>query len=465
MGPAPETLVEQFQEGRYLSQIGEYDAANAILVGCVITEPGDPDFVDGFLTNLALRQPAAPVVRELPEGVRRAREAEDWSRVLSDGPWSLARAPGNVAILETLADALRVAGEYQAELRYLRRILELTPGDVECHRRAGRAWTRLRNFDEALAEWKRVELMAPEDEEATRIVGLLVIAGSRRRGGIAFEPADLLGDEALRSPRPARAPKPASLLKLGEGRQPRELAGGGGEIERTPIQRLEAAIREYPGDPVLYLQLAPMYLEKGRDYDAEKLLAKGLKETENEPRLRLLWEDVTMQRLDRKIQQAQHRLEVEPSDEARSDYAELCAKRDRMAIDFFAERLKREPDNASLALEIGRRLRQAGRTREALGPLEVALAHEELRCFAAYELAEASLQLRDQSAAFRYFRQAIDGAQGLHEMETKKRALVRAAELAARIKLPALARSYLDPLLRLDPEHREGVALSRQLAS
>lgn len=464
MTQTQELLVEQFQEGRYLSHIDEYDAANVILLGCVVAQPDDVDFVDGFLVNLARRAPrtSCEISHELPAPIADAVRAHDWRRVLREGPPLLVECPWNLPLLQALASAVASLGAGDAELRYLAMAAEGAPGDVELQRRIGRARGKQRQYDEALAAWRQVESLAPEDPDAARMIAMLVTARSRQRNGLPSDRPELLGEEFGRAPRAARRSKPRSLLRIDEGRRPREVPQPPSELKRTPIQQLEAAVREFPSDVVLYLQLAPMYLEKGRDYDAERLLAKGLTETDNEPRIRELWEDVTMLRLGKKIQQAQLRVEIDSSDESRADLADLCLKRDRLEIDVFTSRAKRDPDDTALALELGRRLRQAGRIRESMPYFERAVKDEQFRSAAAYELAECWLGLRDLSAATRYCRQAIDAATRPTDVDIKKRALLRAAELAARMQLPSLARSYLNPLLQLDPDHKEAARLLSQ---
>jgi len=466
MTQTQESLVEQFQEGRYLSHIGEYDAAHAILLGCVTAQPDDVDFVDGFLVNLARRTPrtSGEASSHLPPKIADAAAASDWRRVLDDGPGLLGEDPWNVALLETMASAAATLGAGDVELRYLAMAAETAPLNVELQRRMGRARAKLRQYDEALTAWRQVESLAPEDADASRMIAMLVTARSRQRHGLPSDRPELLGAEFGRSPRAARRSKPRSLLRIDEGRRAREIPQSQSEIKRTPIQQLEAAVREFPSDVILYLQLAPMYLEKGRDYDAERLLAKGLTETDNESRIRQLWEDVTMLRLGKKIQQAQMRVEIDNSDESRADFADLCLKRDRLEIEVFTSRAKRDPDDTALALELGRRLRQAGRIREAMPHFERAVKDESLRAGACYELAECSIGVRELSAATRYFRQAIDAATRPSDIEVRKKALFRAAELAAQMRLPALARSYLKPLLELAPDHQEAAHLLSQQA-
>lgn len=459
------SLSEQFQEGRYLSHIDEYDAANVILLNCVLAQPDDVDFVDGFLTNLARQRPrsSSAATVQLPTSIVAAVQAGDWPAVRTQGPALLVNDPWNVALLVALASAAEAQGAGDVALRYLAMAVEAAPSDVELHRRLGRARARLRQYDAALDAWRLVEVLAPEDPDAAHMIGLLVTARSRQRNGLSSDHPELLGPEFGRPPQPVRSPKPRSFLRIDEGRRPREVPQPPSEIKRTPIQQLEAAVREYPSDVVLYLQLAPLYLEQGRDYDAERLLAKGLTETENEPRIRELWEDVTMLRLGKKIQQAQLRVEIDHSDESRADLADLCAKRDRLEIEFFTNRAKQNPDDTALALELGRRLRQAGRVREALPHFERAVKDELLECAAAYELAECAVGLRDLPAATRHCRRAIAAASRPGDVPVKKKALWRAAELAAQLRLPMLARNYLKPLLQLDPEHREASALLNQL--
>jgi tetratricopeptide (TPR) repeat protein len=218
----------------------------------------------------------------------------------------------------------------------------------------------------------------------------------------------------------------------------------------TPIQQLEAAIRECPSNPELYLQLAPLYLDKDRDYEAEKMLLRGQTAT-GDPRVRQLREDVTMQRLARSLVLAEQHVAADDTPESRAVLAQVIAERDRVEMEIFVSRRERDPGNAAVSYELGLRLKRAGKLQEACRPLEEALDDPAHRPAAALELGECLRHFNQVPDALKYYRLAAESATEPGQIEHKKQALWQAVGLATRIKLFKLAERYMNDLARIDP--------------
>jgi tetratricopeptide (TPR) repeat protein len=233
-------------------------------------------------------------------------------------------------------------------------------------------------------------------------------------------------------------------------------------LSLTPIQQLEAAIRERPSIPELYLRLAQVYLDKERDYDAERLLAKGREATDRDARVQQMWEDVTMLRHQRRVEIAQREVQAAdpPSlDNARATLVQATKERDRIEMEIFLARCKREPDSARSHYELGLRLKRAEKLRDAGQHFEKALADNRQRSSAALELGHCLEKLGEFPQALRNYRLAAEAATSPDQTEEKKESLYRAGKLALRIKLARLAQRYLAQLLRIDPSHRDAAVL------
>jgi tetratricopeptide (TPR) repeat protein len=334
--------------------------------------------------------------------------------------------------------------------------------DPELHRKLGRAAAEERHFEQALAHWRRVEELDEADAEAPARIAALITELSRQRLGLATPERDqwLLagGSNGIGAAPSAAAPTDKSSLDLlraasAEGNSP------GASLKRTPIQELEVAIREFPSNVDYYLQIVPLYLQAGRDYDAERLLAKGRDATASDPRVCQLWEDVTMLRLERKLALAQKHDQELDTPETRSELAQILAERDQLEIDIFTSRCRREPDNAAARVELAKRLRRSGKIREACQRLEEALRTADERSAAALELGECQLQLGNPKEALRYWRIAADSATLPRHLAARKQALYQAGSLAAKLKLQKLAERQLAELLRLDANFKDAAAL------
>ena len=466
----PRTLAELHEEAVRLGSQGEYDRANELLTECVIADPANHDFVDGLLLNLArkfrLSRGTVTEDAELRSTFSRAVGGQDWVKALTIGPRLLALNPWDVPTLLAMAQACADEDFDDAELRYLRAAFEAAPSDVQVNRQGGRSLARMKKFDEAIACWQRVEELAPGDEEAGRMVSALAIEKSRQRG-----------QREKPAPEPERVAKAAPDHETGEidlsaVKVPEQVtieensaaARQHAEIKLTPVQQLEAAIRDYPSNPDYYVELIPMYLDLGREYDAERLLAKG-KTSTDDARVCQLWEDVTMLRMSKKIALARHLAEKDRTDEAQEHLAALCSERDRFETEVFVSRCMREPKNAAMRYQLALRLRQGGKVWEACQCFAEALHDPAVKPAAAFEMGECLQQLHKLPEALQQYRLSAESARGPEQLECKKQALYQAGKLAKKIKMGMLARRYLGELLQLDPNYKDAAALMRELSN
>ena len=229
-------------------------------------------------------------------------------------------------------------------------------------------------------------------------------------------------------------------------------------MKLTPIQELEAALRDQPGNADLYLAIVPLYVEKGRDYEAERLLTRGALATDD-PRVRFAREDLTMARLARSLAVAQQHADSHATPESRAVLKQAQDERDQVELEIFADRCQREPENCRLRHEWGLRLKRAGKLEQAAQKFEHALVDPAVQPAAAFELGECQRQFENIPEALRYYRLAADSAALPAHQETKKRALWQAVGLASRIKLTKLSQRYLSELARIDPQYRADAGL------
>ncbi len=423
-----------------------------------LDQPGNLDVVQRFLAELTTTFPLKVCAKQgfaepFPD-VGRALAAKDWNAVHSLGCRHLSLNPWHLPTLLAMAEASTATDHHEVALCYLKMAQQTAPNDAGLHRHLAKLLVQLRKIEEALVCWKRVEELEPEDAEAARMVSRLTIEKSRRQIGLPAE--DDANPTVIQQPSSSSrtAPPLKPHIRLGEQRPENGSAARKTEFKHTPIQELERAVRDRPAEVELYLQLVPLYLEIGRDYDAERLLTKG-REYNDDSRMLYLLENVVMLRQEKKIAVAQKHLEAGDSPEAFAAVAELRGERDRVEIDIFQKRLKRDPANLAFRYELGVRLKQAGKVREAKEQFEAALADLNQKPAAAYELGECLRHFSELPQALAQYRLAVESAVGAAHCEVKKRALYQAADLAIRIKLFKLAQRYLQELLRIDPHYKD----------
>jgi tetratricopeptide (TPR) repeat protein len=223
-------------------------------------------------------------------------------------------------------------------------------------------------------------------------------------------------------------------------------------VALTPIQTLEAAVRDSPAIPELYVQLAELYVAAGREYDAERMLTKGQAATDD-ARVRTLREDITMRRLEGNVARAQQSVERKDTPEARAALADARTERDRVELEIFTGRTRRDPADARARYELGLRLKRASRLREAYEHFGHALADTIYRASAALEIGECLRDFGEFAPALKHFRLAANAANRSEHAEIKKQALWQAVGLCNRVKLQKLAQRYMNELARLDPHY------------
>jgi tetratricopeptide (TPR) repeat protein len=428
---------KRFHEGLCLAAGGDFDRASAAFLDCVVGDSGCGEYVQEFLANLRRRPAAAETNKSTSvttDAVQRAAAKGDWAQVLERGLRVLIEQPRELKTLLTLADAAAAQGFGESEACYVKAAVEAAADDAAIQRWGGAALSRLGKYDDALACWRRVEGLDPSDEETPEAIASLVIAKCRQRAGLKT------GDSEAAVQRPK---KPRS----GPARWPvYSLTGLSPTAESTarslmPIQQLEATVRERPSIPEPYLRLSELYLEKDREYDAEKLLAKGRDATENDPRVTQMWEEMAMVRFVRRIEAAERELKAADNPQTREALAQVARERDRGEIEIFRSRIKRQPERAEHHYELGRRLMRAGKLPEATEQFKKALDDPDFQAPAALELGDCHSQLGDLVQALRYFRRAAQAATPVQTAE-KQQARQRASKLAAQIKLNRLAERY-----------------------
>jgi tetratricopeptide (TPR) repeat protein len=313
-------------------------------------------------------------------------------------------------------------------------------GDIAAERRSAQARLAEGRYDDALASTRRIEDLDVRDEQALQMLADIVIAQNREQAGMQTD-----GKLVRRlKNRPLKTDQPPGKLKLG-------LSAGsstGGGTSLNVIQQLEAAIRDRPSIPDAYLQLAQAYLDKDRDYDAERLLSKGREATEHDFRVQTMWEEVSMLRHARRVEMAAEELKTNDTPQTRQALVEMKKDRDKAELDIFRGRVKRQGADGGAHYGLGICLQRAERLRDACDHFEKALADPDMRSPAALALGHCLKTLDDIPTAMRYYRLVADSAIWSDQLACRNGALAEASKLAAQMKLMKLAERYASGVIK-----------------
>lgn len=454
-------LAARFEQAQQLAEQGNLPAALDLLAECAAGEPSQADYVDCWLDALQQHQPAAPA-EDRPAAfaaLAQLSQEEHWDEVLQQGQLLLRDFPRRIPLLQTLATAAASLGYFEAADCYLASALDHEPASADLLRQRAKLLAQMRRYDEALQTWMQLERVSPDDQGAAGAIASLAIERSRRRNGLKRRSEDFRATE----PKPRarlRLKPPATTRVFGSLAAPTPAVQAA--VQRTRIQELELAVREFPSHAENYLQLVPLYLEKGRDQDAERLLNRGRTATDNHPQVVKLWEEVAVKVLEERVTLARRDAVEHPSANTQTVLAQILRDRDKLETAVYSSRLKREPDNLALQYELGVRLKRSAKLRDAMHHLELALHDSVVKALAAFELGECQLQLGDVPQAMRYYRLAAENALA-EQAACRKAALYQAGMLALRMKLFKNAARYLRELVRVDPKFRDAAALLQNI--
>ena len=344
--------------------------------------------------------------------------------------------------------------QVEEDLQDLKAAFDAEPDDLEVARTYAEALAKSGHFEESLDCWNRIEELIPEDPEPAIMIAKLTIAKNRYQavhGAFVEEPVKENnkpvdkgsdGHKVVDTRYLYRRSKPKGAIKQRT-------------IELTEWQKLERAIDNNPANVKLYTELAELYLEAGRDYDAERVLTKGINATDDHAEIRASWEDITLYRSEKKLDVAQKCASVENTPAAKAAFKEAQCNHQQLVLDIFNSRCERDPENTAIRYEFGMHLKKAGHFRTAFARFKEALGDPEYKSAANLEIGECMQRFQKYPEALQFYRQAVETATEMEQVENRKLALYRAGVLASGIKLQDAARRYLSELVELDPDYKD----------
>lgn len=279
-GSRKHQLSECYERGVHLSTCDKnFGYAHAMFAACVLQEPGNLQFVEAMVLNLRASRPHRTKSllnwrlgrsRRLSKAIGR----KEWAEVFRVGVDILKANPWDVPTLRAMAEACAALHHNEAELVYLKQALDAEPRNLGVNRHCARSLGRMGQFDQAIACWHRIEKLAGQDKEATRMISTLAEEKLRYPGG--RPPAAQATTRHVRT----------EELDRGEPEEPSK------DIVVRPEQRLEQAIAQDPQNIRNYLELTAILIESARFHAAETLLRRAIATCGKEPALLDQWDRV-----------------------------------------------------------------------------------------------------------------------------------------------------------------------------
>ncbi len=409
-----------------------YDYATELFTQCVLGDPGNLLYVQGFLGNLKQKYNNNKKGDKLAfmkalgaKGlVKKAAMQKDWPTLFKNGLEVLKLNPWDVGTLTTLAAACEELELHEAQLVYLRLALDADPKDPNINRICGRALGRRKLYDQAIACWHRVEQAVPGDEEAARAIASLTVEKAIEQGKYEGE---------------------GGGVKTGK-------AGEAGEL--TPEQRLLREIRRHPNETAKYIELADLYLREDQFAKAEDILKRAVEVSEGNPEIRERWEDAHLRLLRQRLAEAEKRFEETGRPEDQRAAEQLKKELFEKDLEFCKNRVERFPNNLAYKFELAVRYQLVGRHKEAIAEYQQAQADPKRKGLCMLALGQCFQAIKQYSLAMRHYELAVQEIPD-RDAVNKKKALYLAGKLALGLKDLDSADRYFSTLAGMDFSYKD----------
>ncbi len=443
---ARQRLQKVFEHAQRCVDKQDFDYANKLFTQCVVEDPCNLVYLQHLVMNLQKKYEnnkkgsrlAGLKMKSLRSSLNKAISKGDWENAMQAGCTAIAMNPWDIPTLLSMATAYEQLHSNECELHCLRCALNVDPKDVEVNRRAGSSLQRMGQFDQAIACWQRVQQARPEDEEARQAVARLSVERTIDKGGYDSTLLD------SRNGSPTASKSVAQLSKSSEAAD-----------DRPPEVRLKEAIEADPTIAANYTQLADVYLRENRFDDAEQLLSQGVNACgAGDMDLRSRIEDVQLRRVGHLSALAEQRYQQDPTEEAKQLAHRYKIQANQVELEIYAARSERDPKNTRLKLDLGLRLKRAGKVREAISTLQGAKDDSKRGGLVLVELGECFQHIEQYKLALTHYEEAIDVIDAPGD-ETYRKALYRAGVLSTGMQEYDRAERHLTALAALDYSYRD----------
>jgi tRNA A-37 threonylcarbamoyl transferase component Bud32 len=186
-----------------------------LLLGCCKLDPANLAYRRKLRRAIRRRKgPAPPTGPDAAARLEAARRTGDHRKVLDHGEELLTRSPDDLAAQLHMAEAAAALGLTELQVWLLEQACKRGPRDAELLRRLARAYERQKDLTRALAAWRALRKLRPDDADAARRLGALL-----RRLARAYEQKSDLASaaavwQALRKVRPDDAEAARKIAEL-----------------------------------------------------------------------------------------------------------------------------------------------------------------------------------------------------------------------------------------------------------
>jgi tetratricopeptide (TPR) repeat protein len=325
--------------------------------------------------------------------IKTARAKSHWAQMLEVCEEVFVQSPWDVSTTRDAAEAAEELGFLRTAQWLYESVQAQVEKDAGFFRAAAAIHQKNEDWQKAIFCWEKVKQIDPNDETANRHVNSLSASATIKRSGLG---------EALRKQEDQGSSIGPDQAELDELKKPKS----------TPEDRYLAEIREDPTRVGPYLHLAEHYKSKDLMDEAEKILSQGLKAAPTDEFLRGAHAEVQLTRLRRAVEGWARRLRKTPDDaEAKAKHQQLSQMLNEYERKDLKRRIAARPDDMSLQLQMGQILARAGRHDDAIAAFQQARNTPNLKVQALHAMGQSFEANGALKLAERTYQEAIKAAE------------------------------------------------------
>ena len=434
-----------YTKGNEMMSQGSHDYATEMFVFCLLNDPSNIVYIQAYILNLRRKyndnkkgnSMAFLKSTGIKSAIKTASARKKWEDVLKNGAEMLKINPWDAGTFAAMGRACLEMDLPLAGLAYYKQAVESSPNDVEINRSSARALQEMEEYDQAIACWNRISKIKPNDEEARKAIGDLMIEKTIKVGKYNAE---------------AEKNKKSTVTRR-EDVQNIEYEE---RVQLSPEEQFEKAIRKNPDDVTLYVDRADYLFQSNQIKEAESIWQRLLK-IKDTPEFQLRLIEVQQRRLMEEIQKIKASYEStnkpEIKEKLKPQFAAKKEELDRVTLQMYTMRVDQSPGNTHYRFDMGNIYQTQGKFKEAIAEYQAAKADVSVQGECLLALGQCFQQIKQYRLALTHYQQAIGVLQG--EGDHKKKALYLAARLAYGLNDYDKADDFASQLAAIDFSYKD----------
>ena len=437
---------EWYTKGNEMMAKGAHDYATEMFVQCVLGDPSNIIYIQAYILNLRQKYNdnkkgnsfAFLKSTGIKTAIKTASARKNWEGVLKNGAEMLKINPWDAGTFAAMGRACLEMDFPLAGMAYYKQAVESSPNDVEINRVSARALQEMEEFDQAIACWSRVLKIKPNDEEARKSIG------------------DLMVEKTIKVGKYNNAESEKNTKSTAHYRENVQNIEYEERVELSPEELFEKNVRKNPDNVALYIDRADSLFQSNQIKEAENVLLRLLKVQDSpENRLRLI--EVRQRRLMEELNKIKSNYESTDKPEVKEKLKPLFATKkqelEQVTLQMRTMRVEQNPENSRYRFDMGDAYQSQGKYKEAIAEYQAAKLDVSLQGDCLLALGQCFQQIKQYKLALTHYQQAIVSITG--DGEAKKKVLYLAARLAYGLNDYDKAEDFASQLAAIDFSYKD----------